>query len=347
MFGSAGGRRRKLAWFGAVLVALGLPAGWYFGEGGARWREVIELRAMCAGTVDSAALRELYGRPEQVRGHVESPGAERLTRCWATGPDPDGSTWIAVSWGDSGARLALDRMGWERSTQWSFNPVVPLGSGWSGVLTPGKYRPMVVVALPCTGAAAGKHLVVSVELAGFELEASTTGEPFDSPAQRARTGRLVTGVAERASDQWGCGAAPGNRIEDVVGPSSRVAREAATPDGSCAGVGGRVDEVPADAYAPLEECETLLPWKGGRYGLTLSAAYPPFAGAMRSFVGAGAAGPGSSGQLRWATAACSGGEALYLVRETAPGSAVTARDALAGFARESAKRHGCAEPVLP
>ncbi|MFC8717653.1 hypothetical protein [Kitasatospora sp. NPDC057198] len=319
-------------------MVLGVPAGWYFGGGGEQWREGLELRAMCRGAVDTAEVKELFRTRERVRGRDMTSSKSESAHCWVYGEgDPSG---FSVDIGPSGeeAAQALRRLGWYDSFT-SSNLAVPTGAGWSGVLRVVAKQPVLVMVVPC----GAEPLIVS-------LHSQSLGSPAaDDPEQRARFGRIGARVAERASVEWGCGAVSGGRIERIGAEGDGARPTPGTASGTCAGVPGVVQEWPTDGKAPIEVCRAFPSDSADSWYRPLSAFYPPFGTAVRPALGIdpGSSGPGEAERRIWATAACPGGEALYLVQGDKEPNGAFLREALAGFARESAERHGCAEPVLP
>ncbi|MFC8717654.1 hypothetical protein [Kitasatospora sp. NPDC057198] len=326
----------------ALLVVSGVSAGWYFGGGYERWREGRELRAMCRGTVGAADMKELFRSGEMIRASDREPGRGELAYCDAFSTGSAREIVFSIGWGDEIATSALDILGWRDYP--SSAMLVPVGAGWSGVLDP-HGGPTLVMVVPCGGAGAGKQLVVTLRGQHWSFFED------QDPEQRARFGRIGARVAERASAEWGCGVAPGGRIERLITEEEGTKPAPGTASGTCTGVPGKVQEWPTDAKAPIEECRTYLRRRPDDPSMKLSAFYPPFGSAVRPAIGlAGDShGPGAPKHrgYQWATAACPGGEAFYLVQGTEEPGETTPREALAGFARESAKRHGCAEPVLP
>lgn len=340
-------RRRRWAWFGVVLLVVGVPAGWYYGGGYDRWQDGRSLQGLCAGTLDTAEMKDLLGGAGRLRGYEISP-VGWLANCGLATPDRHGSLLVSVAWDVPRASSAMARLGRTRAVWSEGVPVVPVGAGWAGVMSArADGRGDLVLALSCTGKEAGRQLIV-----GLTADPTTRAEgpvdDFASAEQRARLGRIGARIAQRANDIWACGATLGGRIEQVPGLSDIVTAPPGKATGTCAGVAGQVRESPADGTAPIEDCAVLLPDDAKTVGLRLSAYYPPFDYQAKQGAGLDRAetGPGTAGNLGWATAKCPGGTAVYLGNRLETMDA-PARDALAAFARHSAERHGCSAPALP
>ncbi|MFJ1753983.1 hypothetical protein [Kitasatospora sp. NPDC088134] len=340
--------RRWWVWCGVLLlVVVGASAGWWFGGGYERWQDGRSLRGLCGGAVDTGEVPDVLGGSGRLKGTDRGGSENWLARCTVGTSDRSGLLSVDIGWGESAAGESLSGLSWTEPARTRGQWVAPLGAGWTGVVTTGRTPPAVVLALPCTGPSAGKHLVVSTRVL-LDVPEKDAADPQESPETRAGLGRITVRTAERASARWNCGAVFGARIERVPGAESRTRADAGTEGGSCAGVPGPVGEGPADAKAPIENCTALRADDTRQVSFELTAFQPPFAQGMRTFLGPAAArpGPGTSGELRWATASCPTGEALYLLRTRAQ-DRTPAADALAGFARRSAERHGCEAPRLP
>ncbi|BAJ32449.1 hypothetical protein KSE_66910 [Kitasatospora setae KM-6054] len=346
----AGRRRRGWAWFGVFLLLVGAPTGWYFGGGYERWQDGRALRGLCRGAVDTAEVRELLDGAGRLNGEDFERRSDRSV-CLVRAPDRHGTLMIRIGRAPLSAVESLQALRRDYLGEREGTPVVPVGAGWAGVLSAGptsEDEGLIVLALACTGTQYPDRLVV-------ELTANPTAahdgpqDDFASAEQRARLGRIAGRIAARADRIWKCGAPLGGRIEHLPGRADVKVVPRGSTEGTCVGIPGPVREAPTDPTAPIEDCTVLLP-DGKSRALRLLAYYPPFAGAGLSTAGVSSTGlrgrAGREGAKSWAFASCPGGEAVFLSYQDEQ-TAVTARDALAGFARASAARHGCAAPVLP
>ncbi|WP_157845371.1 hypothetical protein [Kitasatospora phosalacinea] len=338
------GRRRKLAWFGVVLVVSGVPAGWYFGGGYDRWQDGRALRGLCAGAVDTAEVRELFHGAGRLSGY-DSDQASGLAGCTVTAPGRYATLGIDIGWEPRAAHDALWALGRNRAVKRENVPVVPVGAGWVGVLSVASDdRADLVLALPCTAPDLPGQLIVSLR-ARPSMDPHGPTDDFAPAEQRARLGRIAGRIASRANGIWRCGAPLGGRIERVSGRADVKVVPQGGADGTCAEIPGPVRETPVDRTVPMEDCTVLTP-DGKGTGFRMSAYYPPYAQDAEANAGLEeTTGPGRGADLGWTTASCPGGEALFLGYRVA-GTTVAGDDAFKAFARRSAERHGCSEPAL-
>ncbi|MFJ1753982.1 hypothetical protein [Kitasatospora sp. NPDC088134] len=330
-----------------LLVVVGASAGWWFGGGYERWQDGRSLRGLCGGALDTGEVRELLDGAGRLRGHEEAPNGA-LVDCWVSAPDRFGILSVRIGWEVPMTRDVLDGYRRSRPSRAAGTPLVPLGAGWAGVvsaLDDGTAR--LALSLPCTGKESARQLVVELNA---DPTRSRTGpaDDFASADQRARLGRIATRIARRADTLWGCAAPLGGAVTEVPGRTAVATADRGRADGTCAGVDGPVREGPADPTVPIEDCAVLRPGRPDTEVLRLSAYYPPFAAEARYREGLAPTKtePGVRGDAAWATAKCPTGQAFFLAvrleRMDTP-----AADALAGFARRSAERHGCEAPRLP
>jgi hypothetical protein len=339
---------RRLALYVALSLTLAVLTGyaWYrLSDTAKGWRYQDKLAGYCKGLIpydESAVITDLEESELSNADHRLGDGL---------GYESCGVGNLHLTLGQIPARSIRSDFGESLLTEirlGNTDTPTPLGGGWRGITD---LRATAVV-LPCSNRDASVAVSAQEIIPGGE-----------SPDRARKVAELVTATAIEAADRWSCETDRGGRI-----PKPPAAPKPSIPGvakGTCKGVPfadddiRSIQETKATGTSPLEGC-LLNETKGtGDPLYELEAAFGPYAQGLRrpddeddddlQF----SRPAGSDRYGAWASAKCPGygARALFTIE---PGENTDARpehdymkQALTGFARNSAKRHHCMDLKLP